>query len=64
MLKRGLEASSACTALDGILTAGAVNNAETKNTLLKPLFDAINAESNTVFLDKAVNAQVHLVSIV
>lgn len=61
VLKQALNGNGACTALNKILDAGGIKTSANKEALLKPLFDAVNAQRNVVFLDKAVNAEKRLV---
>ena len=58
VLKQSLDDNGACTALNKILDAASINNAATKEGLLKEMIDNINGQSNSVFLDKSVNAEV------
>lgn len=58
MLKQALNGNGACTALNKILESGGIKTTATKEALIKPLLDAINGQDNSVFLDKAVNAEV------
>lgn len=58
MVKQALNDNGACVALRDVLKAGSIKGSEAENALLKPLLDAVNAQSNSVFLDKAVNAEV------
>ena len=62
VLKKALDGNGACTALDKILKAGSIQGSDTKKALLQPLFDAVNGQSNSVFLEKSVNAEVSRVA--
>lgn len=57
VLKQALLGNGACAALDQILSAGGVQVSQ-KKVLMLPILTAINAQGNSVFLDKAVNAEV------
>lgn len=53
VLNDALTSNGACTALDGILTAG--NLTDSKSMLIQPLFKAIGDTGNNVYLNKTVN---------
>ena len=55
VLSHALASNGACTALDGILTAG--NLTDTKSALMQPLFKAIGDAGNNVYLDKGTNGE-------